>query len=121
MRLAVKVAVLTGGYARPLSSGKLTIDNQRARFAMRYGDERGGEREKAQLRKEAVRAVFNSPFWPFVLATTSIGQEGLDFHPYCHAVVHWNLPSNPVDLEQREGRVHRYKWPAPGLDDTRLS
>jgi len=36
-------------------------------------------------------------------------QEGLDFHAYCHAVVHWNLPSNPVDLEQREGRVHRYK------------
>lgn len=24
-------------------------------------------------------------------------------------VVHWNLPRNPVDLEQREGRVHRYK------------
>jgi hypothetical protein len=98
-------------WIRVSSTGKLTIDNQRARarFAMRYGDERGGEREEAQLRKEAVRAAFNSPFWPFVLATTSIGQEGLDFHPYCHAVVHWNLPSNPVDLEQREGRVHRYK------------
>lgn len=38
-----------------------------------------------------------------------MGQEGLNFHPYCHAVFHWNLPSNPVDLEQREGRVHRYK------------
>ena len=50
-----------------------------------------------------------SPFWPFVLATTSVGQEGLDFHWYCHSVVHWNLPSNPVDLEQREGRVNRYK------------
>ena len=107
----------TGGYARPRldsafqASGRLTIDSQRARarFAMRYGDERGGEREETQLRKEAVRAAFNSPFWPFILATTSIGQEGLDFHPYCHAVVHWNLPSNPVDLEQREGRVHRYK------------
>ena len=24
-------------------------------------------------------------------------------------MVHWNLPPNPVDLEQREGRVHRYK------------
>ena len=23
--------------------------------------------------------------------------------------MHWNLPSNPVDLEQREGRVNRYK------------
>jgi hypothetical protein len=37
-----------------------------------------------------------------------VGQEGLDFHHYCHAITHWNLPSNPVDLEQREGRVHRY-------------
>jgi len=56
-----------------------------------------------------VRIAFNSPFRPFVLSTTSVGQEGLDFHQYCHRVVHWNLPSNPVDLEQREGRVHRYK------------
>ena len=39
----------------------------------------------------------------------SVGQEGLDFHPYCHRIVHWNLPGNPVDMEQREGRVHRYK------------
>src|SRR5690606_42080569 len=43
------------------------------------------------------------------MASTSIGQEGLDFHPWCHRLVHWNLPGNPVDLEQREGRVHRYK------------
>jgi hypothetical protein len=97
-------------WVRASSNRGVTIDNQRARarFAMRYGDERG-EQEETAHRKEGVRAAFNSPFWPFVLATTSIGQEGLDFHPYCHAVVHWNLPSNPVDLEQREGRVHRYK------------
>lgn len=44
-----------------------------------------------------------------MLVTTSIGQEGLDFHTYCRAVVHWNLPANPVDMEQREGRIHRYK------------
>ena len=56
-----------------------------------------------------VRAAFNSPFRPFVLTSTSIGQEGLDFHPWCHRLVHWNLPGNPVDLEQREGRIHRYK------------
>jgi hypothetical protein len=43
-----------------------------------------------------------------VLATTSVGQEGLDFHWWSHAVVHWNTPPNPVDFEQREGRVHRY-------------
>lgn len=80
----------------------------RSRFAMRFGDDRG-ESEQQQVRAEHVRTAFNSPFWPYVLATTSVGQEGLDFHQYCHAVVHWNLPSNPVDLEQREGRVHRYK------------
>lgn len=80
----------------------------RSRFAVRYGSTRG-EEAKSVDRADDVRRAFNSPFRPFVLASTSVGQEGLDFHPYCHAVVHWNLPSNPVDLEQREGRVHRYK------------
>ena len=37
-----------------------------------------------------------------------MGQEGLDFHLYCRDVFHWNLPSNPVDLEQREGRINRW-------------
>lgn len=80
----------------------------RGRFAIRFGDEKA-EDGSERTRTSQVREAFNSPFWPFVLATTSVGQEGLDFHTYCHAVVHWNLPSNPVDLEQREGRVHRYK------------
>ena len=59
--------------------------------------------------EESIRNAFNSPFFPFVLTTTSIGQEGLDFHYYCNRIVHWNLPSNPVELEQREGRINRFK------------
>ena len=82
--------------------------NTRCRFALRFGDIRD-DNNHALVRADLVRDAFNSPFRPFVLASTSIGQEGLDFHTWCHAVVHWNLPSNPVDLEQREGRVHRYK------------
>ena len=74
--------------------------------ALRFGH---ASSEEGVLSQDAVRAAFNSPFRPFVLASTSIGQEGLDFHPWCHRLVHWNLPGNPVDLEQREGRVHRYK------------
>ena len=80
----------------------------RSRFALRFGDNTS-DGDDQMTRASQVREAFNSPFWPFVVATTSIGQEGLDFHTYCHAVVHWNLPSNPVDLEQREGRIHRYK------------
>ncbi len=88
----------------------VTTDHHRirCRFAMRFGDEKS-EAYEGGTRDTDVRIAFNSPFRPFVLATTSVGQEGLDFHQYCHRVVHWNLPSNPVDLEQREGRVHRYK------------
>ena len=80
----------------------------RCRFALRFGEMRD-DQDRTVARADSVRAAFNSPFRPFVLASTSVGQEGLDFHTWCHSVVHWNLPSNPVDMEQREGRVHRYK------------
>lgn len=76
------------------------------RFAVRYGG-RADDVAGAQRQSE-VRVAFNSPFWPFVVATTSTGQEGIDFHVWCSAVVHWNTPANPVDFEQREGRVHRF-------------
>jgi hypothetical protein len=80
----------------------------RCRYALAFGQGRNYD-DGDVTRAEQVRTAFNSPFRPFILATTSIGQEGLDFHQYCHAIYHWNLPSNPVDLEQREGRIHRYK------------
>lgn len=68
----------------------------------------GSVAHTAPVRPDEVRRSFNTPFWPHVLATTSVGQEGLDFHPWCSRVVHWDLSSNPLDLEQREGRVQRY-------------
>ena len=82
-----------------------------ARFALRYGSAKGAVKtdEKSIERMSDVQAAFNSPFWPMVLASTSVGQEGIDFHWWCHSLIHWNLPANPVDFEQREGRVHRFK------------
>lgn len=78
-------------YAVPLSKNKNSMD------------------EKSEQRINNIRSAFQSPFYPFIVATTSVGQEGLDFHWYCRKIVHWNLPSNPQDLEQREGRINRYK------------
>lgn len=82
------------------------VIRMRTVVALRFGHAKS---EEGVLSQDAVRAAFNTPFRPFVLASTAVGQEGLDFHPWCHRLVHWNLPGNPVDLEQREGRVHRYK------------
>ena len=108
--LRLRTSALSVDVPRPVTGeGRVELSSRRmrTRFAVMFGDQvldEGG-----QARVGAVSVAFNSPFWPFVLASTSVGQEGLDFHLWCHAVVHWNLPSNPVDLEQREGRVHRYK------------
>ena len=80
----------------------------RCHYAVEFGSQKI-ETEEGRKRATSLREVFNSPFRPFLLATTSIGQEGLDFHSYCRRIVHWNLPGNPIDLEQREGRINRYK------------
>lgn len=81
--------------------------SMRAHYAVGFVTD-GDDAKKAD-RKNSIRGAFNSPLRPFVLASTSIGQEGLDFHNYCRKIVHWNLPSNPIDLEQREGRINRFK------------
>ena len=79
----------------------------RTHYAMPYGNIR--MTNQATNRANDVRLAFNSPFRPFVLASTSVGQEGLDFHWYCRKIMHWNISSNPQDMEQREGRIDRYK------------
>lgn len=80
----------------------------RSHYAVGFTKSEGSESRNVD-RKDSIRNAFNSPMRPFVLATTSIGQEGLDFHYYCRKIMHWNLPGNPIDLEQREGRINRYK------------
>jgi hypothetical protein len=86
--------------------------NYDVRFHCHYAVPLGNQKntdEAGVSRITNARAAFNSPFWPFMLNSTSIGQEGLDFHWYCRRIVHWSLPPNPIDLEQREGRINRYK------------
>ncbi|UEJ81847.1 helicase [Brachybacterium halotolerans subsp. kimchii] len=114
--LAERIRATTGTRSAANEIHELSSDGEKvdvsthklnSHIAARFG--RALSSEAAENREASVRDSFNSPFWPFVLASTSVGQEGLDFHTYSHAIVHWNLPGNPVDLEQREGRVHRYK------------
>jgi hypothetical protein len=82
----------------------------RCHVAMAMTEARSARDEDGEkpVRPDEVRRAFNTPFWPHVLVTTSVGQEGLDFHPWCRALAHWDPPSGPVALEQREGRITRY-------------
>jgi hypothetical protein len=101
------------GTSTLLVDTKDSIENEEKKMAMRchfaipFIDKT--VTDKSVSRTANIRKAFNSPFRPFVLSTTSIGQEGLDFHAYSRKIVHWNLPSNAVNLEQREGRINRYK------------
>ncbi len=79
----------------------------RCNFALDFGNQKI-ETDSGRKRVINLRKAFNSPFKPFILASTSVGQEGLDFHYYCRKVMHWNLPGNAIDIEQREGRINRY-------------
>jgi hypothetical protein len=98
--------------------GRLIARRARVHIARAFAQESGNvlqkgspasseDSHKGQDLGSTAAASFNSPFWPFVLATTSVGQEGLDFHCYCSDIVHWNLPLSPVAFEQREGRITR--------------
>jgi len=103
-REALNLPAVPLGVHVPGGSGRATMTT---RAAMRIPTANVAAEERDHV--ERLRLAFNSPFPPFVLATTSVGQEGLDFHLWCHAVVHWNLPRSPIVFEQREGRIDRFR------------
>ena len=90
-------------YAREIN---VKTEPMRIRFAMRFGDDRSDEEaplvfDGASLvtRKERVRGAFNSPFWPFVLVSTSVGTGGSGFPSLlsCH------YPLEPAVEPRRSG------------------
>lgn len=42
-----------------------------------------------------------------ILLSSEVGGEGLDFQ-YCHAIINYDLPYNPMVIEQRIGRIDRF-------------
>lgn len=63
---------------------------------------RGGDhREKIQAAKK-----FKSS--SHFLVSTQAGGEGFNLH-HCHIVFNYDMPWNPMKVEQRIGRIHRYK------------
>ncbi len=57
--------------------------------------------------KAAAEKRFKAPDGPRVMICTAAGREGLNMQ-HARILVNFDLPWNPMDMEQRIGRIHRY-------------
>ena len=57
--------------------------------------------------KTAVQKRFRRKDGPKVLVCTAAGREGINLQ-FARILFNYDLPWNPMDLEQRIGRIHRY-------------
>lgn len=57
--------------------------------------------------KLAAERRFRKPDGPRVLVCTAAGREGINLQ-FARVLFNFDLPWNPMDLEQRIGRIHRY-------------
>jgi superfamily II DNA or RNA helicase len=57
--------------------------------------------------KLAAEKRFRNPKGPKVLVCTAAGREGINLQ-FARILFNFDLPWNPMDLEQRIGRIHRY-------------
>lgn len=70
-------------------------------------DERRALRNRFSLPKEDPEALD-------VLLSSEVGCEGLDYQ-FCDALVNYDLPWNPMRVEQRIGRIDRYGQKSPSV------
>ena len=57
--------------------------------------------------KLAAEKRFHNPKGPKVLVCTAAGREGINLQ-FARIMFNFDLPWNPMDIEQRIGRIHRY-------------
>lgn len=57
--------------------------------------------------KVAAEKRFKRPDGPKVLISTAAGREGINLQ-FARVLFNFDLPWNPMDIEQRIGRIHRY-------------
>jgi len=91
---------------------KNTLDYLLARFKM-LGIEPpvietlfGGSEQK---KREAIKEYFTDAESPLrILLVTDVASEGLNLQNNCRYVIHYEIPWNPMRMEQRNGRVDRF-------------
>ncbi|UUX93188.1 DEAD/DEAH box helicase [Methanoplanus endosymbiosus] len=75
------------------------------RVGLIYGDTPNSGDGQAQSRYEIMEAFERGEFE--VLLSSEVGGEGVDFQ-FCQSIINYDLPYNPMRIEQRIGRVDRF-------------
>jgi superfamily II DNA or RNA helicase len=70
--------------------------------------------------KDAVLEEFAKPEGPSVLLSSEVGSEGIDLQ-FCRFIVNYDLPWNPMKVEQRIGRLDRLGQEAERISIINLS
>ena len=84
------------------------ISSHVARTGLRYGLVHGGvpDEERSELRRR-FSLPKDDPEALDVLLSSEVGGEGLDFQ-FCDLLINYDLPWNPMRIEQRIGRIDRF-------------
>jgi superfamily II DNA or RNA helicase len=70
----------------------------------------GGIKEE----RTSILARFQASVGPSVLLTSEVGGEGLDMQ-FCRSLINYDLPWNPMKVEQRIGRIDRIGQKSPSV------
>lgn len=87
------------------------VEQAGLRFGLVHGgvpdEERSEIRHRFALPKDDPQALD-------IMLSSEVGCEGLDFQ-FCDFLVNYDLPCNPMRIEQRIGRIDRYGQPSPSV------
>lgn len=83
---------------------EVALLKQGVRVGLIHGDV--GDEDRRRLRR-AFALPPDDPAAVDVLLSSEVGSEGLDFQ-FCDALVNYDIPWNPMRIEQRIGRIDRY-------------
>ncbi|MGZ8152708.1 MAG: DEAD/DEAH box helicase [Methylovulum sp.] len=103
-KLANNKLLVFSGFRHTLAYLIEKLSREQVRFGLIHGDipddQRRELRNRFSLAKEDPKALD-------VLLSSEVGCEGLDYQ-FCDGLVNYDLPWNPMRVEQRIGRIDRY-------------
>ena len=88
----------------------LVADGHEKHVQLLYGGMTHGER--ARIKEAFLKPVDDETNPVRILLATDAASEGLNLQAHCRYLIHYEIPWNPVRMEQRNGRIDRHGQPA---------